>query len=96
MDEDSEFAKLNRRLRDWERDLPPEHAFGRILLGGYRHYEEDLVSLGTVGAISRRVGLPDLGLSQFDGLFTSLPYCSTQGVLERVSPHTKSTHGARN
>lgn len=43
-DEDSEFAKLNRRLRDWERDLPPEHAFGRILLGGYRHYEEDLVS----------------------------------------------------
>lgn len=50
-DEDSEFAKLNRRLRDWERDLPPEHAFGRILLGGYRHYEEDLVYLSLTGCL---------------------------------------------
>ncbi|KAI0521097.1 hypothetical protein F5B22DRAFT_38507 [Xylaria bambusicola] len=50
-DEDSEFAKLNRRLRDWERDLPPEHAFGRILLGGYRHYEEDLAYLSLTGCL---------------------------------------------
>ncbi|KAI1311207.1 hypothetical protein F5Y03DRAFT_323879 [Xylaria venustula] len=50
-DDDSEFAKLNRRLRDWERDLPPEHAFGRILLGGYRHYEEDLAYLSLTGCL---------------------------------------------
>ncbi|KAJ8123402.1 hypothetical protein ONZ43_g643 [Nemania bipapillata] len=50
-DEDSEFAKLNRRLRDWERDLPSEHAFGRILLGGYRHYEEDLAYLSLTGCL---------------------------------------------
>ncbi|KAI0400408.1 hypothetical protein F4802DRAFT_485094 [Xylaria palmicola] len=50
-DEDSEFAKLNRRLREWERDLPPEHAFGRILLGGYRHYEEDLAYLSLTGCL---------------------------------------------
>ncbi|KAI1825822.1 hypothetical protein F4861DRAFT_537630 [Xylaria intraflava] len=50
-DEDSEFAKLNRRLRDWERELPPEHAFGRILLGGYRHYEEDLAYLSLTGCV---------------------------------------------
>ncbi|KAI1176403.1 hypothetical protein F4777DRAFT_597729 [Nemania sp. FL0916] len=50
-DEDSEFSKLNRRLRDWERDLPPEHAFGRILLGGYRHYEEDLAYLSLTGCL---------------------------------------------
>ncbi|KAI0393374.1 hypothetical protein F5Y17DRAFT_458946 [Xylariaceae sp. FL0594] len=50
-DEDSEFAKLHRRLRDWERDLPPEHAFGRILLGGYRHYEEDLAYLSLTGCL---------------------------------------------
>ncbi|KAI8623386.1 hypothetical protein F5Y19DRAFT_481753 [Xylariaceae sp. FL1651] len=50
-DDDSEFAKLQRRLRDWERDLPPEHAFGRILLGGYRHYEEDLAYLSLTGCL---------------------------------------------
>ncbi|KAI0487260.1 hypothetical protein F4859DRAFT_509832 [Xylaria cf. heliscus] len=50
-DEDSEFSKLNRRLRDWERELPPEHAFGRILLGGYRHYEEDLAYLSLTGCL---------------------------------------------
>ncbi|RWA08310.1 hypothetical protein EKO27_g6788 [Xylaria grammica] len=50
-DDDSEFAKLNRRLRDWERDLPPEHAFGKILLGGYRHYEEDLAYLSLTGCL---------------------------------------------
>ncbi|KAI1437020.1 hypothetical protein GGR50DRAFT_692742 [Xylaria sp. CBS 124048] len=50
-DEDSEFAKLNRRLTEWERDLPPEHAFGRILLGGYRHYEEDLAYLSLTGCV---------------------------------------------
>ncbi|TGJ85678.1 hypothetical protein E0Z10_g3116 [Xylaria hypoxylon] len=50
-DDDSEFAKLNRRLREWERDLPPEHAFGKILLGGYRHYEEDLAYLSLTGCL---------------------------------------------
>ncbi|KAI1814583.1 hypothetical protein GGS20DRAFT_403986 [Poronia punctata] len=50
-DDDSEFSKLHRRLREWERDLPPEHAFGRILLGGYRHYEEDLAYLSLTGCL---------------------------------------------
>ncbi|KAI2639312.1 hypothetical protein GGS21DRAFT_548686 [Xylaria nigripes] len=50
-DEDSEYAKLDRRLRDFERDLPPEHAFGRILLGGYRHFQEDLAYLSLTGCV---------------------------------------------
>ncbi|KAI1079693.1 hypothetical protein F5B20DRAFT_543271 [Whalleya microplaca] len=43
---DSEYAKLNRRLLEWEKRLPNEHGFGKILLGGYRHYSEDLAYLG--------------------------------------------------
>ncbi|CAJ2503967.1 Uu.00g113610.m01.CDS01 [Anthostomella pinea] len=50
-DEDSDFAKLDRRLNDWERNLPSEHAFGKILLGGYRHYAEDLAYLSCTGTL---------------------------------------------
>ncbi|KAI0008610.1 hypothetical protein F4779DRAFT_586007 [Xylariaceae sp. FL0662B] len=45
-DGDSEYAKLNQRLLEWEEQLPSEHVFGKILLGGYRHYSEELAYLG--------------------------------------------------
>ncbi|KAI1343357.1 hypothetical protein F5Y15DRAFT_231859 [Xylariaceae sp. FL0016] len=48
-DEDSDYSKLNRRLIEWEKNLPNDHTFGKILLGGYRHYEEDLAYLGLTG-----------------------------------------------
>ncbi|KAI0162190.1 hypothetical protein GGR57DRAFT_314241 [Xylariaceae sp. FL1272] len=50
-DEDSGFSILQRRLVEWERNLPSEHAFGRILLGGYRHYEEDSAYLSLTGCL---------------------------------------------
>ncbi|KAI1501631.1 hypothetical protein F5X99DRAFT_381949 [Biscogniauxia marginata] len=50
-DEDSEYARLNQRLIDWERNLPSEHGFGKILLGGYRHYTEDLAYLSLTGCL---------------------------------------------
>ncbi|KAI1101015.1 hypothetical protein F4804DRAFT_317239 [Jackrogersella minutella] len=50
-DSSSEFAKLNRRLLDFEQNLPNDHMFGKILLGGYRHYAVDLAYLGLTGCI---------------------------------------------
>ncbi|KAI5921146.1 hypothetical protein F4810DRAFT_376425 [Camillea tinctor] len=50
-DEDSDYARLNQRLKDWERNLPSEHGFGKILLGGYRHYTEDLAYLSLTGCL---------------------------------------------
>ncbi|KAI1391939.1 uncharacterized protein F4822DRAFT_425157 [Hypoxylon trugodes] len=47
----SEYAKLNRRLMDFEQNLPSDHTFGKILLGGYRHYGEDLAYLGLTGCV---------------------------------------------
>ncbi|KAI0020664.1 hypothetical protein F4780DRAFT_358819 [Xylariomycetidae sp. FL0641] len=51
MDNDSDYARLNKRLLDWEKNLPPEHGFGKILLGGYRHYSEDLAYLSLTGSL---------------------------------------------
>lgn len=81
-DEDSGFSKIKRRLVDWERNLPSEHAFGRILLGGYRHYEEDLVSQRRCIQTQRPELMPVPGLPQSNGLPASLPYCSAKGLYE--------------
>ncbi|KAI2620544.1 hypothetical protein GGR54DRAFT_104232 [Hypoxylon sp. NC1633] len=47
----SEYAKLKRKLLDFEHNLPTDHTFGKILLGGYRHYAEDLAYLGLTGCL---------------------------------------------
>ncbi|KAI2468158.1 hypothetical protein F4781DRAFT_422875 [Annulohypoxylon bovei var. microspora] len=47
----NEFAKLNHRLLDFEQNLPSDHTFGKVLLGGYRHYGVDLAYLGLTGCI---------------------------------------------
>lgn len=41
----SEYAKLKRRLLDFEQNLPNEHTFNKIMLSGYRFYAEDLVRM---------------------------------------------------
>ncbi|KAI1456772.1 hypothetical protein F4805DRAFT_467800 [Annulohypoxylon moriforme] len=50
-DAGNEFAKLNRRLLDFEQNLPNDHTFGKVLLGGYRVYGVDLAYLGLTGSI---------------------------------------------
>ncbi|KAI0886238.1 uncharacterized protein GGS22DRAFT_126269 [Annulohypoxylon maeteangense] len=50
-DSGNEFAKLNRRLMDFEQNLPNDHTFGKVLLGGYRVYGVDLAYLGLTGSI---------------------------------------------
>lgn len=50
-DSNSEYAKLTRRLADFEQNLPSEHTFGRVTLSGYRNYAEDLAYLGLTGCI---------------------------------------------
>ncbi|KAI1137451.1 hypothetical protein F5Y05DRAFT_404657 [Hypoxylon sp. FL0543] len=50
-DAHSEYAKLNRRLLDFEENLPHEHTFEKILLAAYRHYATDLSYLGLTGCI---------------------------------------------
>lgn len=47
----SEYAKLKRRLLDFEQNLPNEHTFNKIMLSGYRFYAEDLSYLGLTGCI---------------------------------------------
>ncbi|KAI1760943.1 hypothetical protein GGR53DRAFT_525584 [Hypoxylon sp. FL1150] len=47
----SEYAKLKRRLLDFEQNLPNEHTFNKIMLSGYRFYAEDLAYLGLTGCI---------------------------------------------
>lgn len=46
-----EYAKLKRRLLDFEQNLPSEHTFNKIMLSGYRYYAEDLSYLGLTGCI---------------------------------------------
>ncbi|KAI1778988.1 hypothetical protein F4818DRAFT_437789 [Hypoxylon cercidicola] len=47
----SEYAKLKRRLLDFEQNLPNEHTFNKIMLSGHRFYAEDLSYLGLTGCI---------------------------------------------
>ncbi|KAI1472556.1 uncharacterized protein F4812DRAFT_454370 [Daldinia caldariorum] len=44
-DSSSEYAKLNRKLLDFEQGLPNEHAFDKILLSDYKSLAEDLVNM---------------------------------------------------
>ncbi|KAI0113845.1 hypothetical protein F4776DRAFT_333241 [Hypoxylon sp. NC0597] len=50
-DAHSEYAKLNRRLLDFEENLPNEHTFEKIRLAGYRLYGTDLAYLGLTGCV---------------------------------------------
>ncbi|KAI0839575.1 hypothetical protein F5Y06DRAFT_295602 [Hypoxylon sp. FL0890] len=50
-DAHSEYAKLNRRLLEFEQNLPHEHTFEKIHLAAYRHYATDLAYLGLTGCI---------------------------------------------
>ncbi|KAI0897497.1 hypothetical protein F4806DRAFT_403520 [Annulohypoxylon nitens] len=47
----SEYAELNRRLMEFEQNLPNDHAFGKVLLEGHRVYGVDLAYLGLTGSI---------------------------------------------
>ncbi|KAK0729701.1 hypothetical protein B0H67DRAFT_559408 [Lasiosphaeris hirsuta] len=42
----SEYAQMARRLEDWERGLPNDHRWSRVLLKGYKQDREDLAYLG--------------------------------------------------
>ncbi|KAI2637945.1 hypothetical protein GGS26DRAFT_603599 [Hypomontagnella submonticulosa] len=50
-DGDTEYAKLNRKLLDFEQNLPNEQMFNKLLLGGYRRFAIDLAYLGMTGCI---------------------------------------------
>ncbi|ORY67603.1 fungal-specific transcription factor domain-containing protein [Pseudomassariella vexata] len=45
-DVNSDYAKMARRLREFEDKLPSEHTFGKKLWKGYRHDNEDLAYIG--------------------------------------------------
>lgn len=47
----SEYGKLNRRLLEFERNLPNEHTFNVLLLRGYESFAEDLSYLGLTGCM---------------------------------------------
>ncbi|KAI1651018.1 uncharacterized protein F4817DRAFT_216285 [Daldinia loculata] len=47
----SEYIKLNRKLLDFEQNLPNEHTFNKVTLSGYRNYAEDLAYLGMTGCL---------------------------------------------
>ncbi|KAI0172750.1 hypothetical protein GGR52DRAFT_580448 [Hypoxylon sp. FL1284] len=40
-DAGAEYARLKRRLLDFEQNLPQEHTFNKIMLSGYKNYAED-------------------------------------------------------
>lgn len=40
----SEYAKMARRLADWERNLPGDHRWSNVLLKGHKQEGQDLVS----------------------------------------------------
>ncbi|KAI5860727.1 hypothetical protein GGS23DRAFT_613629 [Durotheca rogersii] len=48
---DGEYARLDRRLRDFERALPRDHVFSTVLLSAHRYYAQDLAYLGLTGCI---------------------------------------------
>ncbi|KAI1801687.1 hypothetical protein F4811DRAFT_441960 [Daldinia bambusicola] len=50
-DSSSEYAKLNRKLLDFEQGLPNEHAFDKALLSDYKSLGEDLAYLGMTGCL---------------------------------------------
>ncbi|KAK6956198.1 hypothetical protein Daesc_001471 [Daldinia eschscholtzii] len=50
-DSSSEYARLNRKLLEFEQGLPSEHTFNRILLSGYKNFAEDLAYLGMTGCL---------------------------------------------
>ncbi|KAI0385025.1 hypothetical protein F5Y04DRAFT_246687 [Hypomontagnella monticulosa] len=50
-DSDSEYAKLTQRLLDFEHNLPHDHRFSVLHLGGYRQFAIDLAYLGMTGCL---------------------------------------------
>ncbi len=43
-DPESEFAKMESKLRDWESKLPHDHQWSAYLLKGYKQERQELVS----------------------------------------------------
>ncbi|KAK1826686.1 hypothetical protein QBC39DRAFT_363766 [Podospora conica] len=42
----SEYAKMEKRLKQWEDELPPDHRWSDILLKGHKQHGQDLAYLG--------------------------------------------------
>ncbi|KAF4454134.1 hypothetical protein F53441_3320 [Fusarium austroafricanum] len=45
-DPESKFAKVSKRLRQWENDLPQNHRWSEVLLSDYKSKSQDLAYLG--------------------------------------------------
>lgn len=45
-DKASEYAKMEKRLKQWEDELPPDHRWSDILLKGHKQNRQDLAYLG--------------------------------------------------
>ncbi len=54
---DSSFAKMEKKLREWEAGLPRDHRWSSVLLAGYKQSNQDLV--GSI--LLPRLSLPGPG-----------------------------------